>query len=159
MIAHRLSTIRHADLILVLSGGRLVEQGTHEELLEARGLYHELHEAQERERRRREAAVEDAIRTGERCPRPSRRRPPRRSRPTALPRSQETGTETWFGARLRHPADKTADQGDGAPPAPRPPEAMSAPARRGRPRGAGRPERPGDPPACPPGWTTGPPDF
>ncbi|MFB6218034.1 MAG: ATP-binding cassette domain-containing protein, partial [Halobacteriaceae archaeon] len=38
-IAHRLSTVRDADQILVLDGGELQEQGTHEELLEADGLY------------------------------------------------------------------------------------------------------------------------
>jgi len=70
LVAHRLSTVRRADRILVLSGGRLVEQGTHEELLEAEGLYHELYEAQERDRLRREAAVRDAIRTGEPLPKP-----------------------------------------------------------------------------------------
>jgi ABC-type multidrug transport system fused ATPase/permease subunit len=43
IIAHRLSTIRDADLIVVLKYGRVVEQGTHEELLERRGLYTSLY--------------------------------------------------------------------------------------------------------------------
>ena len=42
-IAHRLSTVRHADLILVVRGGRIVEQGTHAQLLSAKGYYHELY--------------------------------------------------------------------------------------------------------------------
>jgi len=39
IIAHRLSTIRDADLILVMQAGRIVEQGTHAELLARRGAY------------------------------------------------------------------------------------------------------------------------
>jgi len=46
VIAHRLSTIRHADLILVLDQGSLIERGTHEELLAQRGLYRQLHDVQ-----------------------------------------------------------------------------------------------------------------
>ncbi|MDN5750768.1 MAG: ABC transporter ATP-binding protein/permease, partial [Pseudonocardia sp.] len=46
VIAHRLSTIRDADLILVMEAGSIVEQGTHEQLLAARGAYSRLYNAQ-----------------------------------------------------------------------------------------------------------------
>ena len=46
IIAHRLSTVIHADRILVLSNGRIVQSGTHWELLGKSGLYHELYESQ-----------------------------------------------------------------------------------------------------------------
>ncbi len=46
VIAHRLSTIRQADKIVVLEAGRIVEAGTHDQLLNAKGLYHRLHELQ-----------------------------------------------------------------------------------------------------------------
>ena len=46
VIAHRLSTVRDADQILVVDGGRIVERGTHDELLDADGLYAELYRTQ-----------------------------------------------------------------------------------------------------------------
>jgi competence ComEA-like helix-hairpin-helix protein len=56
MVAHRLSTIRHADQIFVMEHGRIVERGTHEKLVEHRGVYRQLHEAQSRARSRSRAA-------------------------------------------------------------------------------------------------------
>ena len=46
VVAHRLSTIQHADMILVVRDGNIVERGTHRELMEARGFYRELYDAQ-----------------------------------------------------------------------------------------------------------------
>jgi ATP-binding cassette, subfamily B, bacterial MsbA len=51
VIAHRLSTVRRADVILVLDAGRLVERGTHPELLARKGLYARLHALQFRDDR------------------------------------------------------------------------------------------------------------
>ena len=44
MVAHRLSTIQHADNIIVLSHGKILEQGTHQELLELGGIYAHLYQ-------------------------------------------------------------------------------------------------------------------
>ena len=46
IVAHRLSTIREADMILVMKDGNIIEQGTHEELLEKNGFYKELYYSQ-----------------------------------------------------------------------------------------------------------------
>lgn len=46
LIAHRLSTIRQADVILVVKDGRIIEQGTHKELLSRKGYYHDLYSKQ-----------------------------------------------------------------------------------------------------------------
>ena len=46
VIAHRLSTVEHADVIYAVDGGKVVEAGTHDELLELKGLFYHLHQLQ-----------------------------------------------------------------------------------------------------------------
>ena len=46
MVAHRLSTIQHADKIIVLSKGEIIEEGTHQDLLKLRGQYYILNQLQ-----------------------------------------------------------------------------------------------------------------
>ena len=46
IVSHRVSTVRHADQILVLDRGRIVERGTHDDLIRTGGLYAELHKKQ-----------------------------------------------------------------------------------------------------------------
>ena len=55
IIAHRLSTVRSADMILVIKGGRIIERGTHAELLAQRGYYYTLYANQFREEGERKA--------------------------------------------------------------------------------------------------------
>ncbi|CAI4215931.1 unnamed protein product [Parascedosporium putredinis] len=57
VIAHRLSTVKNAHKIIVMSHGKVVEQGTHNDLLEAKGVYHTLVEAQESEVTTRQQAL------------------------------------------------------------------------------------------------------
>ena len=46
MVAHRLSTIQHADKIIVLSHGEIIEEGNHQELLKLKGRYYKLYQLQ-----------------------------------------------------------------------------------------------------------------
>ncbi|MFP3897453.1 MAG: ABC transporter ATP-binding protein [Anaerolineales bacterium] len=60
VIAHRLSTVRSADEILVLEQGRIVERGTHTELLERQGVYHDLYMSQFRREEKIAPAAREA---------------------------------------------------------------------------------------------------
>jgi ATP-binding cassette, subfamily B, multidrug efflux pump len=63
VIAHRLSTIRNADQVLVLKDGEIIERGTHESLLEARGFYYDLYMSQFR--RQVEGEVDEFLVAGD----------------------------------------------------------------------------------------------
>ena len=77
IIAHRLSTIQNADLIIVLDQGKIVEMGTHDELLAKGGLYMRLHQVQFR------LQVREAIpKSGGSPPIPKPQQPPQRHPPT-----------------------------------------------------------------------------
>jgi ATP-binding cassette subfamily B protein len=57
VVAHRLSTIRHADMILVIKGGEIVERGKHDELLGKQGFYYDLYMSQFKKQEEIEAAI------------------------------------------------------------------------------------------------------
>ena len=61
MIAHRLSTVRHADIILVMQRGQIVQRGTHDELLQQDGLYKQLYDLQTRSAERRSRQLLTAL--------------------------------------------------------------------------------------------------
>jgi ATP-binding cassette subfamily B protein len=67
IIAHRLSTIRRADRIMVIDGGRIVESGTHAELIHARGRYYELYTRQFRREREEADEVFKVLEGGVAC--------------------------------------------------------------------------------------------
>jgi ABC-type multidrug transport system fused ATPase/permease subunit/streptogramin lyase len=128
MIAHRLSTVRDADLILVLKDGRLVEQGTHEELLELDGTYRALYEAQNRPRTRREQRVPAGV--GGRSEGPAE---PQSTHGSKLP-DEEPPPEA-FDDLPEHTPDSSSDgggDGAGAPRATQPahPRRVRRPGRR-----------------------------
>jgi ABC-type multidrug transport system ATPase subunit len=96
VIAHRLSTIAGADLIVVMETGRIVERGTHAELLEIRGRYHDL-----------VASQREAVREGGPAP---RRRPAEVQAPT--PREEETLRLVASGKEMHASAESKALAGE-----------------------------------------------
>ena len=61
IIAHRLSTVKHADQLIVLNKGNIVEKGTHEELVKKDGLYAKMYQSQMREEHLHEELVSGKI--------------------------------------------------------------------------------------------------
>jgi ABC-type multidrug transport system fused ATPase/permease subunit len=57
IVTHRLASVRHADMVLVVDQGRIVERGTHDELIEQGGLYTQLHTAVVERRKRKAEAL------------------------------------------------------------------------------------------------------
>jgi ABC-type glutathione transport system ATPase component len=95
LIAHRLSTVVHADRILVMEDGALVEQGTHAELLARGGAYTRLVEAQ----------LGDAS-SGERpVPQSANRRPPGKSSRAGASAGDQTGGKKSNGKKARSGAE------------------------------------------------------
>jgi ATP-binding cassette subfamily B multidrug efflux pump len=74
VIAHRLSTVRRADLILVLDDGRIVERGTHDQLLELGGLYREIYELQLRDQEQFKEEMQQLSEAGSLLPTPKEHR-------------------------------------------------------------------------------------
>jgi ATP-binding cassette subfamily B protein len=111
MVAHRLSTVRHADQILVIEHGRIAERGTHDELLERRGIYHQLHEAQSRARSRSRAARGNggATATSTSTVAPLRRPP---STDAAPPATTNGAPEETGPAQGEHWADPAPSSGE-----------------------------------------------
>ena len=59
IIAHRLSTLKGADRLIVIDDGRIVESGTHKELLDKKGVYHKLYTLQDEALKRAGLSVEN----------------------------------------------------------------------------------------------------